>query len=164
MDGYFHEVDLFKKPLTYRRYFNLENPLPTVRPDSKSVLIHVRKGDYTNSTNSQIYYHCDRAYFEKATQAILRQIPDARFYVMSNDNNWVRENFNFLPNYEILEIPDTLESFKTMCLFSNFIISNSTFSWWPAFTAPDSLVVAPQTWFRDEKLNANLYPELWKKV
>lgn len=164
LDGIFHEVDLFKHPLNYREYFNLESRSPVAGVDSKSVLIHVRKGDYTNSTNSQIYFNCDQEYFKNATQLILDRIPDARFYVMSNDNKWVRENFTFLNKYELLDIPDTLDSFKAMSQFSNFIISNSTFSWWAAFTASDSLTVAPGKWFINPQLNANLYPPSWIKV
>ena len=57
----------------------------------------------------------------------------------------------------------------TMC--SDFIIANSTFSWWPAWlsTNPDKKVIYPKQWFgitgytKDHDVS-DLFPEDWIKI
>ena len=47
------------------------------------------------------------------------------------------------------------------------IIANSTFSWWGAWLnpSPDKIVVAPQRWFADPKIdNPDIIPEGWHRV
>ncbi|MES2803321.1 MAG: alpha-1,2-fucosyltransferase [Bdellovibrionota bacterium] len=163
LDGYFHQASLYTSPKSYRKYLNLaiENKYAVT---SDSVLIHVRKGDYTNSVNSQIYYNCEPDYFQRAIEEVKKQIPNPRFFIMSNDNSWVEKNFTFLDNYKIIGTENAVESFKSMCLFSNFVISNSTFSWWPALLAHPALVVAPKKWFLAEDKNSDVYPKEWIKV
>ncbi len=164
LDDYFSDINLFPADLDYKQFFDLECDYPSITVDERSVLIHVRKGDYTNSVNAQIYFNCEADYFAKAVELISKKIDSPKFFVMSNDNNWVRENFHFLGDYKILEIDDPILSFKVMSKFSNFIISNSTFSWWPAFLTKSKNVYAPKKWYPDDKKNINLYPDFWTKV
>jgi hypothetical protein len=164
LDDYFSDVRNFPCEIDYRDFFDLDCDYNEILIDEKSVLIHVRKGDYTNSVNSKIYFNCGVEYFATAVDLISKKIKDPKFFIMSNDNNWVRENFHFLQEYKILEISDPVLSFKVMSKFSNFILSNSTFSWWPAFLTKSSSVYVPHKWFLDDKKNINLYPDYWVKV
>jgi hypothetical protein len=164
LDDYFSNISLFPQELDYKQFFNLECSYPDITVDANSVLIHVRKGDYTNSENAKIYFNCEPDYFAKAVELISQKIDSPKFFIMSNDNSWVKENFTFLSDYKILEIEDPILSFKVMNKFSNFIISNSTFSWWPAFITKSKNVYAPKKWYLDDKKNINLYPNYWTKV
>ncbi|MBC7429401.1 MAG: alpha-1,2-fucosyltransferase [Bacteriovorax sp.] len=162
-DGYYSDVSGLPQSINYRKYFDLTNDY-NLNVDQSSVLIHVRKGDYTNSVNAKIYFNCEPDYFAKAAELISAKVSNPKFFIMSNDNDWVRKNFNFLKDYTILEINDPVLSFKVMGQFSNFIISNSTFSWWPAFLTKSQNVYAPKKWFLDEQKNINIYPDHWEKV
>jgi hypothetical protein len=162
-DGYYSDVSQFPSKIKYSDYFNLSNDY-NLEVDQNSVLIHVRKGDYTNSVNAKIYYNCEPDYFARASELISMKLASPKFFIMSNDNEWVRENFQFLKDYSILDINDPILSFKVMSQFSNFIISNSTFSWWPAFLTQSQNVYAPKKWFLDESKNINIYPDHWEKV
>ena len=54
-----------------------------------------------------------------------------------------------------------------MSLCSDFIIANSTFSWWGAWLANRGTVVAPKKWFgpNNEHLSTkDLYPASWKII
>ena len=58
----------------------------------RSVAIHVRKGkDYM----SRIWYQqtCPIAYYQKAIKLIEEKIKDPRFYVFTDNPEWVKENF-----------------------------------------------------------------------
>lgn len=163
-DDYFSDITLYPSNVDYRKFFNLT--IDGYEHDFKenAVLIHVRKGDYNNAINSKIYFNCEVDYFSKAVDSIQKVVHEPKFYIMSNDNDWVRSHFSFLPNYTILEIEDPVLSFKVMTLFSNFIISNSTFSWWAAFLTKSKNVIAPEKWYLDINKNINLYPSHWVKV
>ena len=53
----------------------------------------------------------------------------------------------------------------TQC--SDFIISNSTYSWWGAWLADTGTVIAPHVWFgpnNASKSLKDLYPEHWKII
>ena len=46
-----------------------------------------------------------------------------------------------------------LDEFALMCVAKNFIISNSTFSWWAAFCNSNNKVAAPTPWVDDPEAN-----------
>lgn len=163
LDGYFTNSNLYPRNYDYNKLLTLVPASGFSLTTSNSVLIHVRKGDYTNLVNSQIYFNCDVDYFKKCVQYFDGILTDPKFYIMTNDKTWVKENLNFIKNFQIIDIDDSLESFRVMNLFSNFIISNSTFSWWPAFLSKSSNVCAPAKWYLDNNKNLNLYPDNWIK-
>jgi hypothetical protein len=164
LNGYFHEASLYPDSLEISKYFDVKSNFSMREINADAVLIHVRKGDYVNTVNSKIYYSCNADYYKKCTDLMIKKIPNAKFYVVSNDNEWVRNNFTFLTNYNLIENTDTIETFKAMSLFSNFILCNSTFSWWPAFLAKNPYVFVPKMWFLDVSKNTNLYPKNWNQI
>ncbi len=167
IDDYCSRASYFPKEFNYKKFFNLEvDPIyySKYQIDESSVLIHVRKGDYTNSINSKIYFNCDVEFFQSAILEMTKKVSTPNFFVVSNDNEWVLQNFTFLNDYKIIDLADPVVSFKIMSKFSNFIISNSTFSWWPAMLTKSRNVVVPRKWFLDEKLNKDLYPSHWTQI
>lgn len=104
--------------------------------------ISVRRGDYL------IYkdYHpvVSKEYIEKA----LEFVGDECYMVFSDDLLWSRENLSHLKNVHFIEAP-IHEQMWLMSMCNDFIISNSSFSWWGAYLSRDrrKKVVAPQTWF-----------------
>jgi len=129
---------LYEPPSELVSQFILEYP----ELNSNNVTcINVRRGDYLlNPTTHPVI---TKEYIEKAASLI----KDTDFYfVISDDIQWCRENINF-PNCKFIEY-STWKALWLMSLCKNFIISNSSFSWWGAYLSKytQKQVVAPKTW------------------
>jgi hypothetical protein len=78
----------------------------------------------------------------------LELIPNKEhIYVVSDNMPWCRETLK-IENVKFVDYSG-LDALWLLSLCKNFVISNSTFSWWGAFLGekPDSVVVAPDVWF-----------------
>jgi hypothetical protein len=72
-------------------------------------------------------------------------VPSQKYYVMSDDNEWIKENFKGCVH---LYIEDDLEAFLVMTLFPKYIISNSTYHWWGSYLSvyDNPTIIAPMKW------------------
>lgn len=133
---------------------------------SNSALIHVRRTDYIKNGEilSLNYYENSMSYLKT------KKISD--FYIFTDDNKWVKNQKIFSKAIHIEETPkhpreikNTLQTFYEMQKFQNFIISNSTFSWWAAKLSNlhNGYVVCPTPFFLKEG-NYNLYDSNWELI
>ena len=123
--------------------------------ECESVAVHVRKGkDY----QSRIWYQntCSMEYYRKAILQIKEKLQHPKFYVFTDNADWVRENFQEI-EYTLVEgnPADGYGShfdMQLMSLCKHNIISNSTYSWWSAFLNrnPKKVVIAPKVWFNPD--------------
>lgn len=135
-----------------------------------SVAIHVRKGpDY----QSRIWYQntCPLEYYVAAVNMMQKKIKSPRFYVFTDNPQWVKENFVDF-DYTLVEgnPPAGWGAHFDMQLMSyckHNIISNSTYSWWGAFlnNNANKIVVIPHQWFNPdsckESTSINVQCEGW---
>ena len=102
---------------------------------SESVSVHVRRGDYLNSENQAVFGNiCTDAYYERAIGMIRKEIPEAQFYIFSDDISYVKKKYQG-KEYTVVDINHGRESFYDIWLMSNCkhnICANSTFSFWGA--------------------------------
>lgn len=116
---------------------------------SNSVCVSIRRGDFMNAQNSHTYHLCNDEYFYKAVNKMKSLLDNPRFFIFSDDPTWVRENMDFPENsvYETEGNP-VWEKLRLMYSCKNFIISNSTFSWWAQFLSKneDKIVISPSRW------------------
>lgn len=121
----------------------------------ESVAIHVRKGeDY----RTRIWYQhtCSMEYYQKAMELIKAKVKNPRFYVFTDNPQWVKEHFAGV-DYTLVEgnPANGYGSHFDMQLMSRCkhnIISNSTYSWWSAFlnNSPEKVVIVPEIWFNPD--------------
>lgn len=112
---------------------------------SNSVSIHVRRGDYIKYGYPMLSLN----YYKKAVEIIREKNKEAKFFVFSNDVPYVKDNFDFLNDYEVVDVNSGCSSYKDMQLMSHCkhnIIANSTFSYWGARLNrnPNAVVVCPK--------------------
>lgn len=115
----------------------------------QSVCIHIRMGDYRQLP---AYSVCDRAYFLRAIAYVKRKMPDAIFFLFSDDP---AQASALLSQPEVRVIPSHFTDQQSLYLGSlcrHHIISNSSFSWWMQYLAyhKDQIVIAPQRWMNDD--------------
>ena len=100
-----------------------------------SVSIHVRRGDYLSSTYENMFVSLGRDYYKRAVDHIKDKTGDPRFYIFSDDVDFVRDEFAWLENKCIVSGNRGNKSYLDMQLMSlckHNIIANSTFSQWGA--------------------------------
>ncbi len=120
----------------------------------KAVSLHVRRGDYVNTPFCEMYGDvADEAYYRRAIDYVCAQIPDAVFYVFSDDLEWVKAHLPLPSRVKWVDWNRGRDSWQDMYLMSccrGHVLANSSFSWWGAYldARPDSLVVAPKLWVR----------------
>lgn len=158
-DGIRRELSVKTEPSPQNSHW-----IEKIRNTDKSVAIHIRRGDYVNNP---LYYVCDDAYFEKAINKMKSMIPNASYFVFSEDITYAkglkleREADNI--EYVDLQNPD-YEELRLMSCCQHFIISNSTFSWWAQELAvnEDKIVISPGRWKNSDSVeDSQLIAEEW---
>lgn len=161
-DGYWQSYQYFD---SYRDVILKEFTFPNINKEDKlnfklteilnneenSVGIHIRRGDYLK--NWKYRGLCGIDYYQKAIAYILEHIKFPKFFLFSDDIDWVKENVSpLLEGYDVTYVNwnHSINSYRDMQLMTmckNLIIANSSFSWWAAYlNQNNSIVVAPEKW------------------
>lgn len=117
--------------------------------NSNSVSIHIRRGDYLSDTYKDSFKVLSMDYYKKAVSLALNKYENPKFFVFSDDKEFIKQNFSWIENKEIIEGNSGKESYRDLQLMSNCkmnIIANSTFSMWAGIlnANADALVVYPE--------------------
>ena len=135
---------------------------------SKSVSVHIRRGDYVN--NKLYEGICTDEYYNKAMN-LAKEIlgNDVEFYVFSNDVSWCKSNLTH-KNCKFIDYNNGMDSYKDMYLMTRCninIIANSSFSWWGAWlnTRSDKIVLTPSLWMNiDVDGTIDVVPDRWIRI
>jgi hypothetical protein len=140
--------------IQYRELAQIERPL----------VIHIRMGDYRENKDFGIL---GSTYYKEALTRLKQEGDYIRIWLFSDEPSEaikilpreLQEQVRIIP---ILPIP-AAQTLEIMRLGSAYIIGNSSFSWWGAYLRYDenSVVVAPNPWFRNIVLSGKIYPPEW---
>lgn len=119
--------------------------------ETKSVSIHIRRGDYLQIKGQLI---CGLDYYKAAIEFITQAVGNPSFYVFSDDVAWCRSNLGLLfgsSNNSFVDWNIGANSYVDMQLMAackHNILANSTFSWWGAWLNdnPDKIIIASKDW------------------
>jgi hypothetical protein len=162
LNGYFQSEKYFKQIRTdLIRDFKFplldakNETLKTKIFGENAVSIHIRRGDYVSLKNANAYigvlglnyYTAAIKRLEKETESPLS------FYLFSDDPEYTKEHFSFLPNVQFVDWNTSRDSWKDMALMQacrHHVIANSSFSWWGAWLSErNGVTMAPAKWFAD---------------
>ncbi len=125
--------------------------------------------DYPNCENN--HWNIPFSYFEKGMDILGR---DRKYIICSNNIELCKKQDLFQgDNFIFNDVsPETYKPHFDLCLISecqDFIISNSTFSWWGAWLGigEGKQVIAPTPWYGPGLSHIStddLYPEEWRKI
>lgn len=132
---------------------------------TKSTVVHVRRGDYITDPQVKGRNVTQRAYFEEAIRLIRENTE--RFFVFSDDIEWCEQNLQIDSDVKFVSQSadeSAADHLYAMSLGTNFVIPNSTFSWWSAWLSrkPDKLVIRPALSMAPGVAHfEDLYPSNW---
>jgi len=175
LDGYWQTEKYFADIASIiRQDLNFSAPFETVNAEVaeriarvQSVSIHVRRGDYVTHPAAQSHFvTCGPQYYSDAVQVIMERVPDAHFFLFSDDIGWARENIRTVAPLELVDHntgANSFEDMRLMALCKHHIIANSSFSWWGAWlnARQARTVIAPRHWLRDGRSTHDLIPSDW---
>lgn len=131
----------------------------------QSVCISVRRGDFYSKSNSSDCVVCDETYFKNAIAEMNNRLKNMNIVVFSDEIDWAKKHMQYLnkynPMYESGQ-DSVYEKLRMMSMCNNFIISNSSFSWWSQYLSCNDkkVVIAPSRW---RNTNTSLYDDIYEK-
>lgn len=132
-----------------------------------SVSVHIRRGDYLSPENKEMFGNiCTDAYYKRAMGIMKVEIPDAHFYIFSDDIPYAKEKYQS-KEYTIVDINHGRDNFYDMWLMSNCknnICANSTFSFWGARLNKNDkkIMIRPTIHKNSQVFQKEEMEELWK--
>ena len=125
--------------------------------------LHIRRGDFlTNNANH------NNLTLEYYAEALDKFKSDRNVIIFSDDTEWCKQQELFSGDkFLVSESGNPYVDLCLMSMCSDFIIANSTFSWWGAWLANRGTVIAPKKWFGPNNAHldtSDLYPESWTVI
>jgi|688.fasta_scaffold282428_2 hypothetical protein len=131
-------------------------------------MMHLRLGDYLQESKFGIP---SEKYYLSSLNELGADANLSINVVLFTDSPEIVEKYlpNLLNSSTLFSPPRNFEALENMIVMSsaeNFIISNSTYSWWAAFLSFHSnpKVYAPAPWFHDLEVPVGLIPKNWITV
>ena len=147
---------------TFHNYYDYK----TLAEESKPLVVHIRLGDYLLEKNFGVP---SKTYYRDAISQFMEANQNRAIWLFSDNLNEAKVFLD--PKYEskVRTFPElqnsTYKTFQVMKLGSDFVIANSTFSWWAAYlnTAQNPTVVCPKPWFRSQLEPKSIIPPTWSR-
>jgi len=128
---------------------------------NEPIALHIRRGDFL--INSGNHHNQSLDYYE---EALKKFDADRQVVIFSDDPDWCMEQKLFADDrFIVSQAAGPYHDLYMMTQCSDFIIANSTFSWWGAWLANTGTVIAPKKWFGPNNAHLNtkdLYLKEWK--
>jgi hypothetical protein len=131
------------------------------------IALHVRRTDYI--TNSENHFNLSLEYYENALSYFQK---NRNVIVFSDDPTWCSQQELFSDDrFLISENTDNRVDLCLMTLCDDFIIANSSYSWWGAWLSSNKnkKVIAPDQWFgktgyTKDHDTKDLIPDDWTRI
>lgn len=132
--------------------------------ERKNIIITVRRGDFVNHPN---FYQLPYKYYFLALNKNFPDWKERNLIFMSDDINYCKFHFKFLKNAFFIEDLSAIEQLALSSNGDDFIISNSTFSWWMAWLSEKNegkVIRPPKNFsrkFSKKNDDSDFFPERW---
>ena len=132
-----------------------------------SNLIHFRRGDYRLEKEFGLLGY---SYYQSAFSKI-EDLEIDGVSIFSDEIEYAMEYFKI--NFPALKIisgekegESIAQTFYRMIFYKNYVIANSSLSWWAAFLRfnESGKVIAPEPWFQYGDIDTELVPSEWVKI
>lgn len=165
--GYFqsHRILPSVREIFINAFNKIESEQSKIKGNLSEVLIHIRLGDYRSEPTFGIL---DSKYFLSALRLLEKEGPIREVSVFSDEP---ADALKLIPSHygdrsKIGEIAEE-SPLITLCRMRNYdsyVLANSTFSWWAAYTSEPKNVFVPDAWFVSGDNPVDLIPKKWIAV
>lgn len=134
-----------------------------------SVAIHVRRGDQVSDPRlAKKHGVLTDEYYSSAVAYIKEKTTSPRFFVFSDEIEWVKKNLNLGENVTYVSdhgLAD-YEELIIMSLCKHTIVAKSSYSWWGAWLNqnPEKIVITPKNRFGKPGNDEDLIPSDWVRL
>ena len=133
--------------------------------------LHIRRGDYTQSSNADHHGVLGIHYYRETINRAMLINPNTTFAIFSDEPSEARKLLSEIqaPLYFVNPPADAhpMESLVLLSHASTAIIANSSFSWWGAWLADPNHTptFAPVPWFKAMNMpDADIYYPTWHQI
>lgn len=174
-EKYFIKIDsIIRKELSFKPNFKTDFLAykNSIQHAENPISIHIRRGDYVNHPEfSKSFGFIGLDYYLKAIDIIKSKFDNYRFFIFSDDRDWVENNFPFSADDVFVKTTgnDTdINDLQLMSTCKHHIMANSSYSWWGAWLNPsiEKLVIAPARFYKNQPdwNTEDLIPDTWIKI
>jgi len=172
-EKYFKKIeDEIRNDFQFPPFENPENiRISEILKSEDSVSVHIRKGaDYQKKSTVGT---CNINYYKKAVDYMRMNIKNPKFYIFSDNHQWVKNNLTDF-DYTVIDWnpssgPQNYLDMQLMATCRHNIIANSSYSWWGAWlnNNDDKIVIGPDKWFTldgPDYDSSTILPDNWVKI
>ena len=159
-----HIKDSLREDFTF--HSNILEPCKELAESfDNTISLHVRRTDYL--TNKANHHNLELDYYE---EALSHFDDDRQVIVFSDDPIWCHDEKIFSDDrFMISQSEDNAIDLCLMTFCTDYIIANSSFSWWGAWLSHNNnpTVIAPKKWFGPNNADKNLkdlLPPTWTTI
>lgn len=179
LDGYWQNIKYFYKSAEKIKYIinnflrqntkKNSNVFKYNKKKNNYVMVHLRFKDYKKKKNLMKHGLLDENYYLKSIKLLNGLKKNNKFIIFSDEISSAKKKLGFLKNkifFDKKSISDPITTMYYMTKCNDFIISNSTFSWWAAYLSKNQNknVICPDKWFVSKKFNKISYEKKWIKI
>lgn len=138
----------------------------TFNIQANDVAVHIRRGDFLSDANQAIFSKIELPHYLKGLALIAEKKTIGNVYIFSDDFHAIENDIKEIAKYyQVIPVKEqsVLDDINTLQHFTNYVIGNSTFSWWGAMlsNANNKIVVAPKKIVEFKVENPTPFPEEW---
>lgn len=160
--AYQYLTDNFKASL----YLKIQQSVPESKYDilENDVAVHIRRGDFKKFP--EIFNLIDVDYYRKALKVVSSRKQINKVYIFSDNFDEISDIIGVLDKeYDVILVQNqsVLQDFGLLMKFCNYVVGNSTFSWWAAKLSEckNPNVVVPKEPVKVMNENSTPYPKDW---
>lgn len=173
-DSYFQSIaNTIRNEFSFKYAPSLTNSrmIEHINNFEDSVCVHIRRGDYLSTPQNRLIYNCcGLEYYKKAISTMAERLNNPMWFIFTDDPEWAQEHLSFCQPSKIINHnlgQQNYEDLRLMKHCKNFIIANSSFSWWAAWLAKNQkkIVIAPRRWYADnQNRSPDIVPDSWVRL
>jgi len=165
--GYFqsHLIADSVKELMINALDRVESKEFASKAKSSNTLIHIRLGDYKSEPTIGVL---NLQYFSTALKFLESQESINQIAIFSDEPEVALKQIpsSYFDRVIFEELADE-SPLMTLCRmrgYKNYVLANSTFGWWAAYTSTPQRVFVPDPWFVSGDSPIELVPETWIQI